>query len=460
MYEPEHARITVLSDRDSTGNHRFILYWMHTSIRSTWNQSLEYAVQTANQHNLPLKVVFIVTGDYPHAQQRHYQFLFEGLVETEQALAARGISMEVLYGNPPAVLYQLSGQAKAVIIDRGYLAIHRKWYKELAQDTRCPVMQVESNVVVPVRTAYPKEAYSAGILRPKIQQIWDDFLHPVPMQELKNTAPVKLETPDTQITTMDIHRLTDPAYSAEYFRPAKQAGVVTTFHGGENSALSRWHAFLETGLDSFHTDRNDPSRDGCSRLSPYLHFGMISPLQLALEAREHGHSEGVDVLWEELIIRRELACNFTEYNPNYDTIACIPDWARKTLSEHAGDPRKYTYAYSEFEQAITHDPYWNAAQNQMVKTGHMHGYMRMYWGKKVLEWSRSPGDAYETLIRLNDTYELDGRDPNGYAGVAWCFGKHDRGWQEREIFGKVRYMNANGLRRKFDIDAYAQQWNP
>jgi deoxyribodipyrimidine photo-lyase len=191
-------------------------------------------------------------------------------------------------------------------------------------------------------------------------------------------------------------------------------------------------------------------------MSPYLHFGQVSPVTLALHAQEQGGS-GTPAFLEELIVRRELAVNFVRYNDHYDSFASLPAWAQKTLELHQGDQREYGYSVDELERAATHDPYWNTAQMEMVKTGKMQGYMRMYWGKKILEWSRTPQDAYSVALYLNNKYEIDGRDPNGYAGIAWCFGKHDRPWGERPVFGMVRYMNAPGLTRKFAMDRYLEK---
>ncbi|MFW9805556.1 MAG: deoxyribodipyrimidine photolyase, partial [Candidatus Thorarchaeota archaeon] len=231
---------------------------------------------------------------------------------------------------------------------------------------------------------------------------------------------------------------------------------VIRFQGGTKAARETLEKFIRFDLDVFGTQRNDPSNDRLSNMSPYLHFGQISPIEIAIEVLKT-NSPGSESYLEELIVRRELSMNFVFFNSNYDNIECLPKWAKETLDLHALDPREYVYSYSELERAETHDPYWNAAQKEMTRFGKMHGYMRMYWGKKILEWTDSPEEAYTICITLNDKYELDGRNPNGYAGVAWCFGKHDRAWKEREIFGKVRYMNENGLRRKFDIEKYVER---
>ena len=228
------------------------------------------------------------------------------------------------------------------------------------------------------------------------------------------------------------------------------------YTGGTEQAKRRLEEFISRKLDGYDTRRNDPNLDGTSNLSPYLHFGQISPLYIALQVGETS-SSGKDAFLEELIVRRELSFNFVYYNHQYDSYECLPPWTRRTLEFHLRDRREYVHSLEEFETAKTHDPYWNAAQREMMLTGKMHGYMRMYWGKKILEWSKSPEEGFRIALHLNNKYELDGRDPNGFAGVAWCFGKHDRAWAERPVFGKVRYMNAAGLKRKFDADAYVQR---
>ncbi len=233
---------------------------------------------------------------------------------------------------------------------------------------------------------------------------------------------------------------------------------ASIYKGGNSVAVEIFESFLKNKLKYFADLRNDPTKDCLSHMSPYLHFGQISPLYLALKVAEY-NGNGKDAYLEELIIRRELSMNFVHYNPVYDEFECLPDWAKTTLLEHRNDRREYVYSLEELEYAHTHDPYWNAAQKEMVIKGKMHGYMRMYWSKKILEWTDDPRKAYDIVLYFNDKYEIDGRDPNGYAGVAWCFGKHDRAWKEREIFGKVRYMNANGLKRKFKIDLYVDKIN-
>ncbi|MCZ2845589.1 MAG: deoxyribodipyrimidine photolyase, partial [Candidatus Bathyarchaeota archaeon] len=233
---------------------------------------------------------------------------------------------------------------------------------------------------------------------------------------------------------------------------------VPNFQGGNSVAKKHLEIFLKNKLDKYDELRNDPSLDFLSNMSPYLHFGQISPLYIALKVQDI-ESPGKNAYLEELIIRRELSINYIFYNHNYDNLNGLPAWSKETLRQHEKDQRDYIYSKSELENAETHDPYWNAAQNEMKLKGKMHGYMRMYWGKKIIEWSQSPQKAYKIALHLNDKYELDGRDSNGYTGIAWCFGKHDRPWKERKIFGKVRYMSAGGLERKFNIEKYANKFS-
>jgi deoxyribodipyrimidine photo-lyase len=310
----------------------------------------------------------------------------------------------------------------------------------------CPLFQVESDVIVPVEETSPQEEYAAATIRSKVKKKLDAFLIP-----LKEHEPV-IDSLSLDFDSFDIDDLERAVSRLRIDRSIKR---VDSFHGGTKEAKSHLEVFLEGKLDRFPELRNDPNLDYLSHMSPYLHFGQISPLYIALKVLETG-SPGIEAFLEELIVRRELSINFTFYNERYDSFEAIPDWAKKTLKAHQKDKRPYLYSLKELEGAKTHDPYWNAAQKQMVIEGKMHGYMRMYWGKKILEWTRTPEEAFRNALYLNNKFELDGRDPNGFTGVAWCFGKHDRPWGERPIFGNVRYMNDKGLRRKFDADQYVR----
>jgi deoxyribodipyrimidine photo-lyase len=233
--------------------------------------------------------------------------------------------------------------------------------------------------------------------------------------------------------------------------------VSWLFKGGATAAKARFARFLQTSLQHYDSHSNQPQTDDISHMSPYLHFGQISPLYLALQVSRVDHGAARDAYIEQLVVRRELAFNYVHFQPNYDQLTSLPGWALNTLDAHRHDPRDPLYPPDQLEQSRTHDPYWNAAMDEMRHTGFMHNYMRMYWAKKILQWSASPEDAFQTTLYLNNRYFLDGRDPNSYVGVAWNYGLHDRAWKERPVFGKIRYMAAAGLRRKCDIEGYVRK---
>jgi len=448
MIHPE--RVQKLNDRPLQKG-RFVLYWMQASQRGEYNHALEYAVRQGNEQKLPVVVLFVLTDRFPGANLRHYTFMLEGLKEVKSRLEERDLLFIVVKGAPPKEAVKVSREASMVVTDCGYLRVQREWREEVAENARCPVIQVESDVLVPVEAACPKEAYSAAVLRPKINSQLRKYLAPLAKTPVKQTLgrldfgglDLKKSIPAI-LTSLSIDRTVPP---------------VNHFRGGTAEAKRLLGDFISHKLKDYGELRSDPSLDCVSHMSPYLHFGQISPLYVALQVQEAGRipSKTREAYLEELLVRRELAMNFAHYHPSYDSFRAIPDWAKRTLKGHQRDKREYVYSPDELEEARTHDPYWNAAQKEMVVTGKMHNYMRMYWGKKILEWCASPEEAFRIAVSLNNKYELDGRDPNSFAGVAWCFGKHDRPWGERKIFGQVRYMNDAGLRRKFKIDDYVKK---
>ena len=445
MIQPQRIReLNHKPNRDG----RYILYWMQASQRSECNHALEHAVRQANAQRLPVVVLFVLTDQFPEANLRHYTFMMEGLKEVSGKLEKRGILFVLRHGLPEREVLDLAGEAAMVVTDRGYLRIQKTWRRRLADKAPCRVVEVETDVVVPVETASEKEAWSAATLRPKIKRLLPDYL--VALTETpvwKNAA------------GLDMAGLSLKSSIKELLRSLaidRTVPPVSAHTGGSAGAHERLDHFITHHLTNYAVKHSDPLSDGTSHLSPYLHFGQISPLFVALKVQEAPAElkEAKEAFLEELIVRRELAMNFVHYHEQYDSYDGLPEWAKRTLEKHEKDKRPYGYVLTEFEGARTHDPYWNAAQMEMVKTGKMHNYMRMYWGKKIIEWTASPREAYDIALYLNNRYELDGRDPNGFTGVAWCFGKHDRPWVERSIFGAVRYMNAAGLQRKFKIDRY------
>ncbi|MFP4499022.1 MAG: deoxyribodipyrimidine photo-lyase, partial [Vulcanimicrobiota bacterium] len=346
-------------------------------------------------------------------------------------------------------IVEIAENAAMVVTDRGYTRLQKEWRKEAGKKIKCPLIQVETDVIVPVEEASSKEEYAARTLRPRIHKLLNKYMQPLEKRELrKSSLGINLEIEELDLSEPD--------------KVLNNLGLINRlpgrfdYHGGINEARGYLFNFIQNRLDLYPEWKNNPAIDGLSNMSPYLHFGQVSPLYIALKVEETG-SPGAETYLEELIVRRELAINFVHFNPFYDEFQSLPDWCRKTLEEHTKDRREYTYSFDELERGKTHDKYWNAAQDQMVYSGKMHGYMRMYWGKKIIEWTENPREAYEIALELNNRYELDGRGPNGFAGVAWCFGKHDQPWKEREIFGKIRYMNDRGLKRKFDADTYVNQ---
>ncbi|KAF5052370.1 DNA photolyase [anaerobic digester metagenome] len=442
--DPE--RVRTLNDAGSRDG-RYVLYWMQSSHRTEENPALRFAVERADRAHLPLVVSFGLWRPYPEAGLRHFTFMLQGLREVAASLESRGVTFVLELERPDLGFLALAKDAALAVVDRGYLRLHRAWYRETAERCPCTLFQVEANVVVPVETASGKEEYSAATFRPKVMRQLGRFLHP-----LGDACP------ERSSLALDLPSLAGDSMDALLSRLEADPGVPPSerFVGGSSEAMRRFEEFLDRRLDGFAEARRDPGGDGASGMSPYLHYGQVSPSALAHRALERA-GDGAAAFIEELVVRRELAVNFVRYNDHYDSLGALPAWAQHTLALHRDDPREVVYAPAELERSATHDPYWNAAQRELVTTGMMQGYMRMYWGKKILEWSRTPEEAYATTLALNNTFGLDGRDPGGYAGVAWCFGKHDRPWKERPVFGTVRYMNARGLERKFHMNRYLER---
>jgi len=445
--EIHHSRIQILNDLDLC-NRDFVLYWMQQSQREECNHALEYAIQQANKIDQPVLVVFGLMDNYPEANLRHYTFMLEGLQETQQSLRQRGIKMVVQKGQPVDIALAVGRRASLIVCDRGYLRHQRQWRTALARRAKCRVVEVESDAVVPVEVVSNKAEYAARTIRPKIHKHLKDYLG-----ELRPTT-IKKSSLNIRAKGIDLSNI--EAVASRMRIDQSVLPVSGFFAGGTSRAKKIFKEFLGRRFEHYVKNRNQPQTDDSSHMSKYLHFGQISPLYLALEIlkTDKHFKQAREAFLEELIVRRELAVNFVYYTPDYDSYACLPTWAKKTLAEHKKDRREYLYSQRQLENCQTHDEYWNAAMREMKFTGFMHNYMRMYWGKKILEWSQTPEDAFKKTLAINNKYFLDGRDANSYAGVAWVFGVHDRAWFERPIFGKIRYMAAAGLERKCDIQAY------
>ncbi len=442
-------RVQLLNDKEAA-NGQYVLYWMQASQRALDNHALEFAVRRANELEAPLLVAFGLTDNYPEANLRHYTFMVEGLVETAEQLKRRKIGFVLRFGSPQEVAAKLAQDACEVVCDRGYLRHQRQWRDHVAKKSPCKVWQVESDVIVPIETTSGKAEYAARTIRGKINKAADNFY-----EELRTTS---LDQDSTNLSVAGEKHDSVEAVLSQLKLDESVGSVSHHFKGGTNEATTLLKRFVDGKLKVYNSDRTNVPDPPVSYLSPYLHFGQISPLTIALAVREKKTSaEDRDSFLEELLVRRELAQNFCYYTSNYDSFQCIPDWAKKSLEKHRDDERPHRYTASELEAAETHDSAWNAAMTEMKLRGYLHNHMRMYWGKKILEWSNTPEYAHKVALELNNKYFLDGRDANSFTNVAWIFGIHDRAFGERDIFGKVRYMAASGLKRKFDIDKYIRQ---
>ncbi len=426
---------------------------MRRAQRAFDNPALETAIAAANAMKLPVVVFFGLLRRHPIANLRHYHFMLEGLADSTERLERRGTGFVLrICDDSNAAFASFCAEVKPslIVADEDPARRERAWRREAALYPSAPLWSVDADVIVP-SALLGREYFAARTIRPRIRERLDEFLAPVGNRRVH----VRWKMPrDLRSLSPSTHLLAD-------LKIDRSIPPAPEFSGGTSAALSELHRCVRTRLSGYKKNRNHPELDGTSRLSPYLHFGQLGPHTIALAARESGApSPDRDSFLEELIVRRELAINFVRFNPRYRTIASAEPWAARTIAEHARDTRPYRYAEREMESATTHDPLWNAAQRQMVGSGWMHGYLRMYWAKKILEWSASAAEAYEIAVRLNDRYELDGRDPNGYAGIAWAIaGKHDRAWgPERPIYGKIRYMSFASTSRKFDSRGYIARW--
>jgi deoxyribodipyrimidine photo-lyase len=421
--------------------------------RVRWNHALLYAAELANRTGLPLLVYEGLTCSYPHASDRLHTFILEGVPDMEQSLRRLGIGylfyLRRKHSDPDDVLYRLANQAAALITDDHPAFITRQYNASVPPKLSIPCYAVDSSCIVPM-SQMEKQEYAAYTIRPKIRKLLPRYLKPTKAVRVRHKFNLPLPKIHTIVTSENI---TDLVASCEIDHSVRPSPI---FRGGSAEAEKRLKNFVRKNLCRYATFRNEPSAQATSSLSPYLHFGHLSSLHVALAAQEYArkHKLMAGEFLEELIVRRELAFNFVRFSENYESLDSLPRWARETIGKHARDKRDPVYSPEQLELARTHDPLWNAAQKQLLSCGLIHGYYRMYWGKKIIEWSQTPERALRTMIYLNDRYALDGRDPNGYTNILWCFGLHDRPWIERPIFGQVRYMSYQGMRRKTDVDAY------
>lgn len=417
LVHPARIRTLTADDvvPDPEGDH--VLYWMQRSQRAERNDALEHAIRLANDEGVPLRVVFVLDGSYPEANRRHLRFMLQGLAETIPALRRRDLGADVLLGDPVEVVVDAASSARLVVTDRAYLRHLVDWRSSLAGRLGVPLVQVEGDVVVPADEVSDKREYAARTIRPKLHELIDEHV-----EEL-STTPIDRgwEREPSGIDLDDIEAVLDELGAAALTEPGPDGrdDPHVELVGGTSQARAHLDAFLSDGLSGYGDRAPDPVHPGVSHLSPYLHFGQISPIAVVLAVRDGSPSnDDRGAYVEELVVRRELAVNYVVHEPRYDSLAALPDWARTTLDEHRDDEREHVYTASELERGETHDPAWNAAMAEMRETGYLHNHLRMYWAKQVLLWTNTPEHAFRTLLELNDRYFIDGRDCSSFANVA------------------------------------------
>jgi deoxyribodipyrimidine photo-lyase len=445
----QDGRITVRRPGSPDTGGRCIVCWMQRAQRATDNPALDIAICVANELKKPVVVFLAPVPFYPRANLRHYRFLTEGIPDIAEGLAARSVGF-VLRTYPGHSLLKFCEQVRPAIVigDENPMREPEQWRLKVARKLRVPFWTVDADVIVPTKLLL-KEQFAARTIRPRIHALLPQFL----VREQSVKAHLRWISPPRMQSFSPHEDLTAGWKLDRSVRP------VSGWHGGSKQGLRVLRKFVAGRLADYPEARNRPELKGTSQLSPYLHFGHVGPLTVALAVQDSdAPARAKDAFLEQVIVRRELAINFVRFSPDYDSMDCLEPWARRSLNEHVRDARAFIYSEDQLDQGLTHDPLWNAAQKQMVLTGWMHNYLRMYWAKKILEWSPSVGAAYQRAVQLNDRYELDGRDPNGYAGIAWAIvGKHDRAWSERPVYGKIRYMSLASTGRKFDSKRYIQQ---
>ncbi|MEP6787595.1 MAG: deoxyribodipyrimidine photo-lyase [Acidobacteriota bacterium] len=450
-----NERVIQLNERTVSSGALYVLYWMQMYKRVDNNHALIYAIRRANELRLPLVVYEGLKYYYPWASDRIHTFILEGVEEKLRAFEALGMRY-VFYlqqntASPRNTVARLAKDAALIVTDDFPCFIIPEHNRRIAERAEIPVYAVDSNGIIPM-SKFDKEEYAAYTIRPKIHKLLDRYLKPLSFESVDvDSVGLEVDCPETLVTADNITSLVAECDIDHSVRPSEH------YHGGTIEGRKRLEKFVGEILPDYDKARSKPDRDGSSRLSSYLHFGFLSPLEIALAVRDaDAPQESIDAYLEELIVRRELSFNMTLHNQNYDSLAALPAWVHKTMRDHVDDERTYVYSLEELEAGETHDELWNAAQREMTVTGEMHNYVRMLWGKNVIAWSRSYEEAFATLVHLNNKYCLDGRNPNSYAGILWCFGKHDRPWMERPVFGTIRYMTSGSTGKKFDSKKYIQ----
>lgn len=466
----KHLNKHYIGEGESNGP---VIYWMSRNQRAGDNWALFYAQELALELRRPLVAVFFLSPIFGEARDSHYRFMLTGLKETAGGLEKKGIPFFLFGpentpsagkpGSAPGILTEAveAFSGSALVMDFDPVKIKRRWNESAAKLLSIPACEVDGRNVVPLWEASDKQEYAARTIRPKILKALPEYLEEFP--KLRK-HPYSLSENDRKEAFGKIGKYLLSWEKAEKFAGKLKTGPdLSWIDPGPKAAEKRLADFIHDTLKRYAEDRNDPNKGATSMLSPYLHFGQLAAARAALEADRaakeiDGLWEAADAFIEELVVRRELADNYCYYNKDYDSVTGFPLWGMKTLNKHRYDDRPYIYTGEQLEAGETHDDLWNTAQKRLTEKGTMHGFLRMYWAKKIVEWTKTPEEAMEYCLYFNDAYQLDGRDPNGYTGIAWAVGGvHDRPWKEREVFGTIRYMNYKGCKRKFDVDAYIRR---
>ncbi len=443
IIEKYNRRVRLLKEGKSEGK---ILYWLSREQRINDNHSLLFAQDLSIKYAQALLVLFTLTDDFLHANLRHYSFMLKGLISLSEEFKKKNIPFFVICGEPAqsVIKFIAENDIGSLVTDFDPLRIKRDWKKKVTDHVNIDIYEVDAHNVVPCWVTSDKKEWAAYTIRPKINKKIDVYL-----KEFSKIikSPFKIRGSSSE---KDIRSLLDK------LKIDTSIGEVDWIKPSEKEAVKKMRFFLDYKLDNYDRMRNDPTLDGQSNLSPYLHFGQISSQRILLETlKKDTDKNSKDSFVEEILVRKELSDNFCYYEKDYDNVSSLPNWAYKSLISHITDQRPYLYSMEELENAATHDDLWNASQNEMVKKAKMHGYMRMYWAKKIFEWTTSIEEAIFVATYLNDKYELDGRDPNGYTGILWSLGGvHDRAFGPRPVFGKLRYMSYNSLKSKFKVKDY------
>jgi deoxyribodipyrimidine photo-lyase len=408
-------RIQLLNDKPQNKNGKYVLYWMQMFKRTSHNHALNFAIELANDLQLPLVVYEGLKYYYPWANDRLHTFILEGVKEKYEEFARLGIRylfyLQQDSKSPKNTVAQLAKDAGAIVTDDYPCFIIPHHNSVIAERAEIPVYAVDSNGIIPM-TKIEKEEYAAYTIRPKIRKLWHEYSQPFKNAKIEIERPrLKVDCPETKVTAGNIAELVAACDIDHSVKPSP------LYHGGSRNAHARLKLFLKDIFPKYDKTRNEAAVDGSSRLSPYLHFGFISVHEIvtAVNKLKHAPAEAKKAFLEELVVRRELSFNFTRQNNKYDSLECLPAWVQQTMREHVDDPREVIYTLEELERGETYDEIWNAAQRELVETGGMHNYVRMLWGKNVIGWTKNYEEAFAILEHLNNKYAIDGRDPNSYA---------------------------------------------